>query len=205
VGAWRAVGPGQNAFVVEGFVDELAHAAGADPWRFRRELLANAPRHLAVLDRAAAEADWGAPLPPGHGRGIAVCQGFGSWVAQVAEVSVEGGAIRVHRVVCAMDCGVVVNPDQVRAQVEGGVAMGVSAALKEAVHLEDGRVTQGTFADYPILTYPEMPRVEVHVLESAEAPGGVGEPGLMPVAPALANAVFACTGQRLRSLPLQLG
>jgi isoquinoline 1-oxidoreductase beta subunit len=203
-GAWRGVGPGQNAFVVEGFIDELAAAAGRDPYAYRRELLAHSPRHLGVLDTAARAAGWACTPPPGVARGIAVYRGFGTWVAQVAEVSVAAGGIRVHRVVCALDCGTVVNPDTVRAQVEGAVAMGVSAALKEAVVIADGRVSQSTFADYPILTYGEMPTVEVHIVPSGAAPGGVGEPGLLPVAPAVANAVFAATGTRLRTLPLRL-
>jgi isoquinoline 1-oxidoreductase beta subunit len=203
-GAWRAVGPGQNAFVVEGFVDELAAAASQDPYAYRRALLAGSPRHRAVLDLAAERADWGHPPLAGRGRGIAVYRSFGTWVAQVAEVAVASDRIRVHRVVCAIDCGTVVNPDTLAAQVEGAVAMGCSAALVEAVVIQDGRVRQSTFADYRILTYVQMPLVEVHIVPSAEPPGGVGEPGLLPVAPAIANAVFAATGRRLRALPLRL-
>ncbi|HKK04685.1 MAG TPA: molybdopterin-dependent oxidoreductase [Gammaproteobacteria bacterium] len=203
-GAWRSVGAGQDAFVMESFIDELAGAAGRDPFEYRRALLQHAPRHLAVLERAAEAADWGEPLPGARHRGIAVYSCFGSYVAQVAEVSVHDGQVRVHRVVCAVDCGRLVNPDIVRAQIEGGVAFGLSAALKEAVSVQHGRVQQATFEDYPILTLPEMPEVEVHITESDEAPGGVGEPGVPPIAPAVANAVAAATGVRLRALPLRI-
>ena len=203
-GAWRSVGASNNAFAIESFVDELAHVAGRDPFDYRRALLRQAPRHRTVLEFAAEKAGWGASLPAGHGRGIAVYRSFGSIVAQVAEVSVANNHIRVERVVCAIDCGIVVNPDSVRAQLEGAVAMGVSAALKEEIRIQAGRVTQANFADYPILTLAEMPAVEVHILASSEEPGGVGEPGVPPVTAAVANAVFAATGQRLRSLPLRL-
>lgn len=201
VGSWRSVGAGQDAFAVESFIDELAHVGGHDPYRYRRELLRHSPRHRGVLDLAARAANWDTPLPGGH-RGIAVYRSFGSYVAEVAEVSVSETGIVVHRVVCAIDCGRTVNPDLIRAQLEGAVANGVSVALKEAISLEQGRVKQATFEDYPILTLPEMPRVEVYIVESDAAPGGVGEPGLPPVAPAVANALAAATGQRLRSLPL---
>lgn len=203
VGSWRSVGAGQDAFAVESFIDELAHLGGHDPYRYRRELLRNAPRHRAVLDLAARAANWDTPLPGRH-RGIAVYRSFGSHVAEVAEVSVDDNGIVVHRLVCAIDCGRTVNPDLIRAQLEGAVANGVSVALKEAIGVEEGRVLQQTFEDYPILTLPEMPRVEVYIVESNEAPGGVGEPGLPPVAAAVANAVAAATGKRQRTLPLQL-
>jgi len=203
-GAWRSVGSSQNAFVIESFVDELAHAAGRDPFEFRRSLLRKAPRQRAVLERAAALGHWGEPVPPGRGRGIACYFCYGSWAAMVAEVSVANGTITVHRISCALDCGIVVNPDQVRAQIEGGIAMGLSAALKEEIRIEHGRVVQSSFADYPILTIAEMPEIEIAVIDSQESPGGVGEPGVPPVAPAVANAVFAVTGQRLRKLPLRL-
>nr|MDJ0873402.1 molybdopterin-dependent oxidoreductase [Gammaproteobacteria bacterium] len=203
--AWRSVGAGQDAFAVESFIDELAQAAGKDPLDYRRALLRDAPRHLAVLDLAAREARWGTTPPTGRHRGVAVYRSFGSYVAEVAEVSVAGTEIRVHRVVCAVDCGRMVNPDAVRAQTEGGVAFGLSAALKEAITLAQGRVQQSTYADYPILTLAEMPQVEVHIIESGEAPGGAGEPGVPPVAPAVVNAVAAATGVRLRRLPLRLG
>ncbi len=202
-GAWRAVGAGQDAFAVECFMDELARAAGKDPVEYRRALLGDAPRHRTVLEVAAHAAGWGDAAPAGCHRGVAVYRSFGSYVAQVAEVAVNGATVRVQRVVCAIDCGRIVNPDIIRAQVEGAVAMGLSAAIKEAVAIEGGRVTQGSFADYPILTFAEMPQVEVHIIESEEPPGGVGEPGLPPLAPAVANAVAAATGVRLRTLPLR--
>jgi CO/xanthine dehydrogenase Mo-binding subunit len=202
VGFWRAVGNSENGFVVECFVDELARAAGRDPYAFRRALLAGAPRHLAVLDRAAREAGWGAPLPAGTGRGIAVVKSFGSYCAQVAEASIEAGRVRVRRVVCALDCGLVVNPDLVRAQVESAVAFGLSAALRQQITFREGRPVEGNFHQFPLLRLNEMPRVEVHLVPSDEPPSGVGEVGLPPVAPAVANAVFAATGRRLRSLPL---
>jgi isoquinoline 1-oxidoreductase beta subunit len=202
-GAWRSVGAGQDAFVVESFIDELAHAAGRDPFGYRHALLRDAPRHRAVLELVATKAGWGTTPPAGRHRGIAVYRSFGSYVAEVAEVSVADSAIRIHRVVCAVDCGRRVNPDTVRAQIEGGVAFGLSATLKEAITIAQGRVEQSTFEDYPILTLAEMPEVEVHIVESDEAPGGAGEPGVPPIAPAVANAVAAATGLRLRSLPLR--
>jgi isoquinoline 1-oxidoreductase beta subunit len=205
VGAWRSVAPGQNAFVVESFIDELAHAAGVDPLAYRLELLQHSPRSQAVLQLAANKAGWRSNLAEGHYQGIAQYYSFGSWAAQVAEVSVENDQIRVHRVVCAIDCGQCVNPDAVRAQLEGAVVMGVSAALKEKVLFENGKVTQATYADYPILTFAEMPKVEVHIVPSHEPPGGVGEPGLPIVAPAIGNAVFSATQKRLRQLPFVLG
>lgn len=203
-GPWRSVGASQNAFAVESFVDELAHAAGADPFTFRRELLHGSPRHLGVLELAAAKAGWTEPPAPGRHRGIALYFSFGSWVAEVAEVSVAAsGAVRVHRVVCAIDCGSTVNPDSVAAQLEGAVAMALTAALKGEITLARGRVMQNNFPDYPLLTLAEMPQVEVHIVRSTAPPGGVGEPGVPPLAPALANAVFAATGKRIRRLPLR--
>lgn len=205
-GAWRAVGASQNAFAIECFIDELAYVANKDPFEFRRTLLAKQPRHKAVLELAAAQAGWGRPLRGARGMGIATYHAFASWVAQVAEVSVaKDGCVRVHRVVCAIDCGMTVNPDTVAAQMEGAVAFGLSAALHEAITIEHGRVAQKNFEDYPLLRLREMPEVEVHIMPSAEPPGGVGEPGVPPVAPAVANAIFAATGQRLRALPLRLG
>jgi isoquinoline 1-oxidoreductase beta subunit len=157
-----------------------------------------------VLELAARESGWQQPTAIGRGRGIAVYRSFGSWVAQVAEVSVSADArVRVHRVVCAIDCGTTVNPNAVVAQIEGGIAFGLSATLHEAIHLQDGAVLQGNFEEYPLLTLREMPEVEVHLLHGSDKPGGVGEPGVPPIAPAVANAVFAATGERLRALPLR--
>ncbi|MCM3876447.1 MAG: xanthine dehydrogenase family protein molybdopterin-binding subunit [Thermoanaerobaculia bacterium] len=201
---WRSVGHTHTAFAVESFVDELAHAAGRDPLEFRRALLAKSPRHLAVLERAAAKAGWGTPLPTGRARGLAVHESFGSWVAQVAEVSVEGGRIRVHRVVCAIDCGIAVNPLSIAAQMESAIAFGLGAALHGAITLQEGRVVEGNFNDYRVLRLNEMPRVDVEIVQSREKPGGAGEPGTPPIAPAVANAVFALTGKRLRALPFRL-
>ncbi len=201
---WRSVGHSQNAFAMECFIDELAHAAGKDPFEYRRGLLSAQPKARALLELAATKAGWGKPLPKGMARGIAIHESFGSWVAQVAEVSIEEQRIRVHRVVCAVDCGLVVNPDTIVAQMESGIAYGLSAALHGAITLKDGRVQQGNFNDYPILRMNEMPRVEVHLAPSGGAIGGIGEPGTPPIAPAVANALFALTGKRLRKLPLAL-
>jgi isoquinoline 1-oxidoreductase beta subunit len=204
-GPWRSVGASQNAFVIESFIDELAHATGSDPLAFRQKLLRKAPRHRTVLELAAEKAAWGKPMPHGQHRGIAVYYSFGSYVAQVAEVSVsQSGAIKVHRVICAIDCGVAVNPDLVAAQMEGAIAFGLSAALKGEITIERGRVVQANFKDYPILAFSEMPQVEVHIVPRQDDPGGVGEPGVPPIAPAVANAVFAATGHRMRRLPLRL-
>ena len=204
-GPWRSVGASQNAFVIECFIDEMASAAGRDPLTFRLDRLRHSPRHQAVLQLAAVCAGWGKALAAGHHQGLAVYYSFHSWVAMVAEVSVSPESqILVHRIIAAIDCGTIVNPDTVRAQVEGAVAFGLSATLKEAIRIEQGGVQQKNFADYPILTFAEMPQVEVHIVPSEAPPGGVGEPGVPPVAPAVANAVFAATGHRLRSLPLRL-
>ena len=203
-GPWRSVGASNNAFAIECFVDELAQRAGRDPLEYRLALLAKAPRHAAVLRLAAERAGWGAPIEADRGRGIAVYQSFGSVVAQVIEVSVADAAPRVLRVVCAIDCGTAVLPDAVHAQLEGSVALGLSAALKEEIRIASGRVRQASFTDYPILSFAEMPAVETHILESTAEPGGVGEPAVPVVAPALANAIFAAIGRRLRRLPLRL-
>jgi isoquinoline 1-oxidoreductase subunit beta len=200
---WRSVGHSHTAFVMESFLDELAHAAGQDPYQYRRLLLAKHPRHLKVLETAAEKGDWGKPLPAGQGRGIAVHESFGSFIAYVAEVSLDSeGSIQVHRVVCAVDCGRIVNPDTIRAQMESGVIFGLSAALHGAITLKNGRVEQGNFDAYPLLRLPAAPRIEVHILDSREPPGGVGEPCVPPIAPAVANALFAATGARLRALPM---
>jgi isoquinoline 1-oxidoreductase beta subunit len=205
VGFWRSVGHSHTAFAVECFLDELAALAGADPVEFRLGLLGGSPRHRAVLELAAERAGWGRPAPRGRFRGVALHESFGSFVAQVAELSVErGGTLRVHRVVCAIDCGQVVHPDLVRAQLEGGIVFGLTAALKGRISLKQGRVEQSNFHDYPLLTMREMPEIEVQLVPSRLEPGGVGEPGTPPIAPAVANAVFAATGQRVRRLPIVL-
>jgi isoquinoline 1-oxidoreductase subunit beta len=203
VGFWRSVGSSQNAFITESFVDELAHAAGKDPYEYRRALLGKAPRHLAVLDAAAKGAGWGTPLPAGRARGIAVAFSYGSYAAHVAEVSVApDGGVRVHRVVCAIDCGIAVNPDQVRSQMEGGAIYALTAALYGKITLDKGRVQQSNFHDYPMLRIGEAPTVETIIVDSGQAPGGLGEPGVPPVAPAVTNAIFVLTGKRIRTLPI---
>jgi len=204
VGAWRSVGASQNGFTVECFIDELAHAAGQDPLAYRLALLKQAPRHRAALQLAADKAGWGKQLPAGHGRGIAVYESFAGWVAHVVEVSVVRGVIRVLRVVSAVDCGTAVNPAGVRDQTESSITFALTAALKGEITIRGGRVEQGNFDDQPLLRIDELPVIEVHLVPSREPPGGVGEPGVPPLAPALANAVFAATGQRLRRLPLRL-
>ena len=182
----------------------MIHAAGKDPYEVRRALLMNRSRHRAVLDLAAEKAGWRKRLPEGRGRGLAVHESFGSFVAQVAEVSVsKEGKVRVHRVVCAIDCGPVVNPDTIRAQMEGGVVFGLTAVLYGEISFEKGRVKQRNFHDYQMLRMNEMPVVEVHLVPSTEKMGGVGETGVPPIAPAVANAVFALTGKRLRRLPIR--
>jgi isoquinoline 1-oxidoreductase beta subunit len=201
---WRSVGHSHNAFVVESFLDEVAHAAGKDPFEFRRALLSGKPRHLGVLELAAEKAGWGRPLPERHGRGIAVHESYGSFVAIVIETSVDDrGKVRVHRVVSAIDCGKYVNPDSVAAQMESGAVFGLSAALYGEITLKNGKVEQSNFDSYPILRIGEMPRVETVIVDSKDKSGGTGEPGVPPVAPALANAIFAATGIRVRSLPLR--
>ena len=201
---WRSVGHTQNGYATEAFFDEVARAAGRDPFELRRELLSDHPRHRGVLELAAEKAGWGRPLPAGRARGIAVHASFSSFVAQVAEVSLdEGGMPRVHRVVCAVDCGVAINPDNVRAQMEGGIGFGLGTVLHDEVTLEAGRVVQSNFHDYPLLRIHEMPEVEVHIVRSTEAPTGVGEPGVPPIGPAVANAVLALTGRPARRLPFR--
>jgi isoquinoline 1-oxidoreductase beta subunit len=203
VGFWRSVGSSQNTFVTESFVDELAHAAGKDPWEFRRGLLGRSPRHRAVLDLAASKAGWGSPLPAGRARGIAVAFSYGSYAAHVAEVSIEPeGKVRVHRMVCAIDCGIAVYPDQVRAQMEGGAIYALTALLYGRITLDRGRVQQSNFHDYPMLRIGEAPVVETHIVNSGEAPGGLGEPGVPSVAPAVCNALYVLTGKRIRALPI---
>jgi len=206
---WRSVGHSHTAFATESLIDEAASAAGKDPLEFRRAMLAKHPRHLGALELAAAKANWSQPLKAGaqgerRGRGMAVHESFHSFIAQVAEVTVKAdGSFKVDRVVCAVDCGVAINPDVIRAQMEGGIGFGLAAALHGAITLKEGVVEQSNFHDYRVLRINEMPAVEVHIVPSAEKPTGVGEPGVPPIAPAVANALFAATGQRLRSLPIR--
>lgn len=204
VGFWRSVGHSHNAFFSESFIDELAFEMQQDPLALRRQLLQDAPRYLAVLDLAASQAGWGSKLPAGHARGIALHESFGSIVAQVAEVSLFDGQPRVHRVVCAIDCGTVVNPGIVAQQMESSVVFALTAALYGKVDVHEGVVQQRNFPDYPMVRLTQSPLVQTHTVPSARSPGGVGEPGVPPLAPAVANALFSLTGRRLRSLPLTL-
>jgi isoquinoline 1-oxidoreductase beta subunit len=210
VGFWRAVGHSHQAFFKEGFLDEVAHAAGRDPLLYRSDLLANHPRQRRVLERLAEVARWHEPLAlkvPGSwvGRGVALHQAFGSVVGEVAEVSInEAGVIRVHRVVCVVECGYPVNPGLIRQQVEGSVQFGLGAALHGEITFAAGRVVQSNFHDYPLLRLHEAPEVVVDILSAGETPQGVGEPAVPPIAPAVANAVYAATGVRLRELPLRI-
>ena len=203
VGFWRSVNNSYNGWVVESFIDELAYAAKRDPYEYRRDLLAKSPRHLAALNLAATKAGWGTPLPAGHARGIAVCKSFESCVAEVAEVSVDAeGVPRVHRVVCAIDCGPVVNPAIVEAQLRSGVVFGLTAALYGEINIAKGRVTQSNFDAYRMIRMGDMPVIEAYIVPSTDAMGGVGEPGTPPIAPAVCNAIFAATGKRIRKLPI---
>lgn len=199
----RSVGHTHTAFVMESVIDELAKAAGQDPLVYRRDLLQKHARHLGVLELAAEKAGWATPLPKGRARGIAVHESFGSYAAQVAEVSIVDGAIRVHRVVCAIDCGIAVNPAGITAQMESGIVFGLSAALYGRIDLTKGRVQQSNYHDYRVLRMNEMPQIDVHIVASTANPGGIGEVGVPPVAPAVANALFALTGERQRELPLR--
>lgn len=202
---WRSVGPSHNVFVVESFMDELAAAAKQDPVAYRLALLDKTPRAKAVLALAAEKAGWGQPLPSRAGRGVSVQFAFASYMAQVAEVEVaKDGAVRVRRVVCALDCGMFVNPDTVRAQVQSALMFGITAALYGEVTLKNGRVEQGNFDSYQILRINEAPVVEVHVVQNSEAPGGLGEAGTSAIVPAVANAIFAATGKRLRKMPVDM-
>ncbi len=200
---WRSVGHSVNAFAIESFIDELAHAAGKDPLELRRTLLAGDARKLAVLEAAARLGEWGKPIGDGWGRGIAAHKSFGSYCAQVVEAGIHGGRIVVRRVSCAIDPGIALDPDAVAAQMESGIIFGLSAALMQRVDIAEGRVIQGNFDNYPLLRMHETPEIRVEVVPSNESPTGVGEPGLPPVAPALAGALFAATGTRLRTLPLR--
>jgi isoquinoline 1-oxidoreductase subunit beta len=200
---WRGVGPTHNVFVVESFMDELAHAAKQDPVAYRKGLLGHNPRALAVLSLAAEKAGWGSPLPTRHGRGISVQFAFGSYLSQVAEVEVAAdGSVKVKRIVCAVDCGMYVNPDTIEAQVEGGTLFGLTAALHGSITFKDGRVEQSNFDSYLPMRIDEVPVVETHLIKNAEAPGGIGEAPTAIVSAAVTNAIFAATGKRLRSLPI---
>jgi len=200
----RSVGHSHTAFAVECFIDELAGLAQKDPYQFRRALLQKQPRYLGVLDLAAQKADWGKKLPKGVGRGIAVHFAFGSYSAHVAEVSVTDGKIKVHRMVCAIDCGQYVNPGIIAAQTEGGAIFGASAALFQELTFEDGRLQQTNFNTFPVMRMNECPAIETYIVENKEKSGGIGEPGVPCAAPAIANAVFAVTGKRFRRLPMRL-
>jgi isoquinoline 1-oxidoreductase beta subunit len=203
-GWWRGVGPTHNIFVVESFIDELAAATKKDPVEFRRSLLGKQPRALGVLNLAAEKAGWGASLPDGVGRGVSVQFAMGSYLSQVAEVEVsKEGDVRVRRVVCAVDCGQIINPDTIVAQMEGGIIFGLGAALWSEVTLKGGRVEQHNFNDYRVLRINEAPLIEVHLVKNTEAPGGIGEPGTVGIAPAVTNAIFAVTGKRIRKLPIK--
>ena len=200
---WRSVGPSHNVFVTESFMDELAAAAKQDPVAYRRALLDKTPRAKAVLELAAEKAGWGKPLPERVGRGVSLQFVFATYLAQVAEVEVsKDGAVRVRRVVCAVDCGTVVNPDTVRAQIQSAVIFGITAALRGEITLKGGRVEQSNFHDYQMLRMNETPAIEVYIVNSTEPPGGMGEAGTSAIAPAVTNAIFAATGTRVRKLPV---
>jgi len=200
---WRSVGYSQNTFFAESFIDELAAAGGKDPLEVRRHLLADQPRMLAALNLAAEKAGWGTPAPSGSARGLSIVNNIGSFTAQVAEVSLAAnGVVIVRRVVCAVDCGMVVNPAIVRQQITSGIIYGLSAALKGAITIDRGRVNESSFSDYDVIRMPEAPVVEVHIVPSTAAPGGIGEASVPGIAPAVGNALFALTKKRLRQLPL---
>ena len=202
---WRGVGATHNVFVIESFIDELAAIAKKDPLDYRRMLLGKSPRAKTVLELAAAKAGWNQSLPVGSGRGISVQTAFGSYLAQVVEVEASNdGQLQVKRVICAVDCGMKVNPDTIRAQIEGGIIFGLTAALFGEITIKGGRVEQSNFHDYRLLRISEVPAIEVHLLDSNESPGGIGESGTSAIAPALTNAIFAATGRRLRKLPITL-
>jgi isoquinoline 1-oxidoreductase beta subunit len=202
VSYWRSVGYSQNVFFAESFLDELCALGKKDPLDVRRKMLEGTPRLLAALNLAVEKSGWGKPLPAGHGLGLSVVNNIGSFTAQVAEASVVDGVIKVHRVVCAVDCGQVVNPAGVVQQIQSGIIFGLSAALKGAITIDRGRVEQASFSDYDVIRIGEAPVVDVHIVPSTAAPGGIGEASTPGIAPAVANAVFAATGKRLRKLPM---
>jgi isoquinoline 1-oxidoreductase subunit beta len=204
VSFWRAPGANQNVFFIESFVDEMAVAGGKDPVEFRRRLLTATPRLLNVLNLAAEKSAWGKPLPAGRFRGVALASNVGSFNAQVTEISIVKGKVRVHRVICAFDCGQVVNPTILTQQIEGGIAFGLAAALKGQITVDRGRVVQSNFNTYDVLRMDEMPKVEVYLVPSTENPSGAGEASVPPIAPAVTNAIFAATGKRIRKLPIRL-
>jgi len=204
VGFWRSVGHSQNAYVVESFLDELARRAQIDPVEYRRRLLKDDSRHLGVLERAAEMAGWGRELPAGQAQGIALAKSFGSYCAEVAQVSIENGAPRVHKIFCAIDCGIAVNPAGVERQVHSAIAYGLTAALSGKITIKNGRVQEQNFHNYPALSIDQMPEVEVSIVDSGQPPGGVGEPGLPPLAPAVVNALASLTGEPVRGLPIEL-
>jgi isoquinoline 1-oxidoreductase beta subunit len=203
VGPWRGVNTNQNGIYMECFIEELARAAGRDSVEFRRALMSKHPKHLAVLNAAAEKGDWGKPLAPGVHRGIAQFMGYGSYSAAVAEVSMVNGKVKVHRMVLALDCGHAVNPHQIAAQVEGSVAYGLSATFYGEMTVQDGRMVELNFHNYPILKLAEMPKVETVIVPSYDFWGGVGEPTICVVAPSVMNAIAAATGKPVRSLPLK--
>jgi len=200
---WRSVGYSQNTYFLESFLDELAAAGGKDPVELRLRMLADVPRLRAALELAADKAGWGKPLPAGHGRGVSVVNNVGSFTAQIAEVSINAGKLRVNRVVCAVDCGQVVNPAGVEQQIQSAIVFGLTPALKGGITIDRGRVQQGNFHQYEVLRIEEMPVIEVHMIPSTAAPGGIGEAGTPGIAPAVINAIFAATGKRVRRLPIQ--
>ena len=205
VGFWRSVGHSHNAWIVESFLDELARRAGIDPVEYRLKLLEDGSRHVGVLERVAEMADWGGEVPEGRARGVALAESFGSYCAQIAEVSIEDGRPRVHKVWCALDCGIAVNPAGVERQVHSSIAYGLTAALSGKITIKNGRVQEQNFNDYPALRMNQMPEVEVGIVDSGQPPGGVGEPGLPPLAPAVVNALARLTGKPIRRLPIELG